>query len=64
MKKLSTSQLWALRNIANGKAPGDGISGRSAHGGLTATMHSLYVRGLICDGKLTEQGWAVLRRSE
>lgn len=54
--KLSPSQLRMLRNIADGKAPTDGISGRSAHGGAAATFASLHRHGLVSGMNVTAAG--------
>jgi hypothetical protein len=52
------AQLRALRGAATGN-PAAGISGQSAHGGLTATLWSLRQRGLLNQrNEITDAGKA------
>lgn len=55
---LSSAQLHVLKKIAAGVPAHDGLIGRSQHGGLTGTIHSLVRRGLLAkDGEtLTDEG--------
>jgi hypothetical protein len=56
-KKPSAAQLAALRNLAAGRSAGHGLVGRSAHGGLSATIVALHRRGwLDRTGNLTDAG--------
>lgn len=47
MQKLSPAQAKALRNLAFGRPSAFGLTGRSAMGGHTRVMVSLYNRGLV-----------------
>lgn len=59
---LSPAQIRVLRNLAQDRAASDGISGRSAYGGLSGTIVSLSIRGLIGrEGKITDAGRAALK---
>lgn len=55
-RKLSPSQMAALRNMANGRPAGYGLYGRSARGGLSGTIISLHKRGLIDREGITDAG--------
>lgn len=48
--KLSHPQLRVLENLNSGLPASDGLCGRSAHGGLAMTLHSLRRRRLIDTG--------------
>lgn len=47
MKKLTSAQLRALRLLAAGREPTEGLVGRSAHGGFFRTWYSLVKAGLV-----------------
>lgn len=56
--KPTESQLRVLRNPAAGRSSDSHCRTMSDHGGLTGTMASLYRRGWLTDGKLTDAGRA------
>lgn len=57
-KKASAAQLRVLRNLAAGRPADAHCRTMSDHGGLTGTIASLYRRGWLEDGELTEAGRA------
>ena len=64
MNKLSYAQKAALKNLANGLPSNNGLFGRSAMGGHTRTMVSLYHAGLVDgDHAITEAGRATIKPS-
>ena len=62
--KPTPSQLRALRNLAEGKAIDCHIRGRSAAGGFSGTLASLFRRGWIDRAGITAKGRAVLAAAE
>lgn len=55
--RLSPAQIKALDNLASGRPIGQGIAGRSAHGGLAWTIEALRTKGMIDpDGNITDIG--------
>lgn len=65
MTRPSPAMLAAMRNLAAGKRPNAGLSGRSAHGGLSGTMVALRRRGWInAEERLTDAGRAALAQAQ
>jgi hypothetical protein len=62
MMKMTPSKKNMLTNIADGKAPTHGLSGKSAFGGATGTWASLHRDGLLKDGDITPDGLAAIGR--
>lgn len=60
--KLTASQVAVILNLKAGKRPGAGLTGRSAHGGLSTTLLSLRRRGILdADDRLVTVDLAVPR---
>jgi len=60
---LTGPQKAALKNIVNGRESGWGLSGRSAFGGHTRTMVSLYKAGFVDKNyEITQAGRDALQR--
>lgn len=60
---LTGPQKAALKNIVNGRESSWGLSGRSAFGGHTRTMLSLYQGGLIDENyEITQAGRDALQQ--
>lgn len=65
MRKLTEAQRRALSNLAKGRRIDDGISGRSAYGGLSQTVVSLHKRQFIDrNGDITPSGRLALAEEE
>ena len=63
-RKLSEAQLRILRNLDAGQPWDAHISGRSAYGGATATVHSLTRLGYMANWRITDAGRAVLKGTQ
>ena len=55
-KKPTVAQQRVLRNLAAGRAADAHCRTMSDHGGLACTIVSLYRRGWLADGEITEAG--------
>lgn len=63
-RKPSEAQLRILRNLAAGLPWDAHISGRSAYGGATATVHSLTRLGYMANWRITDAGRAVVNGTQ
>ncbi|KWA84115.1 hypothetical protein WL29_22380 [Burkholderia ubonensis] len=63
-RKLSEAQLRILRNLDVGQPWDAHISGRSAYGGATATVHSLNKLGYMANWRITDAGRAALHGTQ
>jgi hypothetical protein len=61
---LSPAMLDMLRNLAAGKSPTAGLTGRSAMGGASGTLTALHRRGLLKDMVVTAAGHEALKGSK
>jgi hypothetical protein len=67
-KRLTPTQWYWLRSVADGQDPTRYLRGRSQHGGATGTRCSLIKRGFLSgdmgNGKITDSGLAALENEE
>lgn len=64
-RKLTAAMRRALANIAAGRHIAHGISGTSAHGGMTQTIYALHRRGFLDrKGEITPAGRAILEAGD
>lgn len=63
-KKISAAMLQAMANLAAGRSAWHGISGKSAHGGMSGTISALHRRGwLTSRGELSASGRDALQKA-
>lgn len=62
-RRPSAAALAMLRNLHRGLSPTHGLVGRSAHGGATRTLASLYRHDWIDDDGITPRGLAEIGAS-